>query len=155
MNRPWVYFILVTAFVLLEATFLNAVKIFNVKPDIVLVSVIGIGVSLPFTWVLALSCFAGFLLDIFSTGAFGVNILIMCLAAFISRRASRQLYIENKYVVVTLVLVISIVCSIIRKGIGPPLPFGVALRYCIIEVLYTLAACPLVLKIFPSVPDIL
>jgi len=147
MSRQARIFIYLFIFFILEATVLNNFKLFGVKPDLLLISVVVFGLFLPAFWVIVFSCFCGLLLDIFYSGPFGVNIVMFCILGLLSRKLAKNLYIENDNVVIAVVFAASLLLSFIRRFMVPNVSSWLALRFCIQEALYTAFFSPFVFRV--------
>ena len=137
-------------FALLQTTILNCVTIFNVKPDLLLSSVIIASLFFKPQWAIPLSIFAGILKDIFSVNVFGLNSILFFLWSFLIIKLSRKISFDSNYVRLVLVFIIAILNNIITRLIflflGNFISLGLFLRITFIESLYTALIFPLALR---------
>ena len=135
---------------LLQTTILNCVNIFNVKPDLLLISVIIASLSFKPQWAISLSTFAGILKDIFSVNVFGLNTILFFLWSFLIIKLSRKILFDSNYVRFVLIFIIAILNNIIIRLIflflDNFISLGLFLRITFIESLYTALILPLALK---------
>lgn len=156
--RKWNFFIFVLIAGLLEATFLNYFKIFNVKPNLILSLIVIASLYLDRGESLALACFSGILKDIFSIQVFGINTLLFTLWSFTIIKLSRQIPLDSNYIRLGLIFIIVIIHDIAATLILLSLnkavvPWGIYLRITFLESLYTLAVFPLLFRVVkPALP---
>ncbi len=148
--KKLIFISVIIIFVLLEATVLNCVNVFNVKPDLLLACVIIASLFLEPAWAIFLSIFAGILKDIFSVNAFGMNTIFFFLWSLLIVRLSRKITFESNYIRLALVFIIvmlnNIVIRLVFLFLGNFISWGIFLRITFIESLYTALIFPLVLK---------
>ena len=148
--KKLIFISIIIIFVLLQATVLNYVNIFNVKPDLLLISVIIASLFFEPVWAISLSIFAGILKDIFSVNAFGMNTVLFFLWSFLIIKLSRKIIFDSNYIRLALMFIIAILNSIIVRLIflflGNFISWGIFLRITFIESLYTALIFLLVLK---------
>jgi len=135
---------------LLQATILNYVNIFNIKPDLLLISVIISGLFFEPAWAISLGVFAGILKDIFSVNSFGVHTVLFFLWSFLIIKLSRKISFDSNYTRLALIFIIAIFNNITIRLIllfsGSFISWGIFLRITFIEPLYTAFIFLLVLK---------
>ncbi len=148
--KQLIFISVIIIFVLLEATVLNCVNVFNVQPDLLLACVIIASLFLEPAWAIFLSIFAGILKDIFSVNAFGMNTIFFFLWSLLIVRLSRKITFESNYIRLALVFIIvmlnNIVIRLVFLFLGNFISWGIFLRITFIESLYTALIFPLVLK---------
>jgi len=148
--RNWIFLIAIVILGLIQVTILNYVKIFNIKPDLLLISLLLSSLFFEMKWAFILGVFAGILKDIFTIDAFGTNTLLFALWAYLIVKLSKKISIDNNYIRVPLMFIITLFTSIITRLIlltqGNAIPFGITLRIMFLEPLYTALIFPLVLK---------
>jgi len=149
--KKLIFISVIIIFVLLEATVLNCVNVFNVKPDLLLACVIIASLFLEPAWAIFLSIFAGILKDIFSVNAFGMNTILFFLWSLLIVRLSRKITFESNYIRLALVFIIAVLNNIVIRLVflflGNFISWGIFLRITFIESLYTALIFPLVLKL--------
>lgn len=142
--KKQVFFISILLLGLLEVTILEFLKIFNVKPNLLLISAVVLSLSLEFKLAFALSVFAGLLKDVFSLNAFGINILLFPLWSFLILKLSKKVSLENDIIRIVLIFIVvisnDIIIKLIFSSLGRFIPLGVFLRTTFLEALYTAAA---------------
>jgi rod shape-determining protein MreD len=146
-----IFFLIILACCLLQATLLNSFRFFWVKPDLLLVCVVIASLSFDLKWALTYSVFAGFFKDIFGPHMFGINILLFPLWAVLIKRLARDISFDNLLLKVILMCVVTfthnIANGLIIVYLGNYIPLGIFTRIVVIESLYTALCLPLVLKI--------
>jgi len=154
--RNWIFALAIATLSILQVTLLDYLKVFGVKPDLLLICVVIASVSLELKWVLFFAIFSGFLKDIFAPGAFGINILMLPLWGFLTRQLSKKISIDNDSRRMVLIFVIVIFNDIASRMIflflgNPSISLGIFLRIIILESLYTALVSPLVFRIIKLV----
>lgn len=151
MKQKVIFFIIVTVAVLLQITVLNSFKILNVKPDLILISIILGSLSFELSWAIGFSIFAGILKDIFSLNIFGINTFLFPLWSFLIIRLSKRMTLDNSFICAALVAVITIINNIVIKLInlylGNSINIGIFLHILFFECIYTALVLPLVFKV--------
>lgn len=150
--RNWVFLLAIVIFSIFQVTILNNFRIFNVKPDLLLISVVMASLIFEFKWALLLSIFIGILKDALCINTFGINTLLFPLWAFIIIKLSKKISVDNNFIRVVFVLIITISNIIITKLMflflnSFVIPLGIFIRTAFIESLYTALIFPLVFKI--------
>jgi len=127
--------------VILQSTVFDYLKIFNVKPDIVLIAVVILGLSLKLKWVMIFSYFAGFLKDMLGGFPFGINVLVLPLLGFLVFKLSKRMEIETRYLKTALVFIAvisqNLVVSLLIVLLGLDISTGVFSRFAVISSIYT------------------
>jgi len=149
-----IFIAVILFFALLQATILNYLNIFNVKPDLLLTSVVIACLYLEPVQAISLSIFAGVMKDIFSVNAFGINTILFFLWSFLVIKLSREISFDSSYVRLVLIFIIAILNNIVIRLIflflGNFISWGIFLRITFIEPLYTALIFPLALKFAQS-----
>lgn len=137
--------------VVLQSTLLDYIKIFNVKPDLVLVAIIIISLSLDLKWVMMFSYLAGLFKDTLGIEPLGLNILALPLIGFLVFKLSKKIIIETNYMKIATVFtavilenLIAILCLILM---GSGIPIGIFFRFTIVGSIYTALLFPLVYRL--------
>jgi len=145
--------LLVTTLILgiLQMTFLEYFRIFGVKPDLLLVSVVIAGIFFKMRPVLIFAILTGIFKDIFSLSPFGLNVLLFSLWGFLVVKISREISIEDNIAAATLVFIIALLQNI-ATGLalvysGSFVPIGIFLRIVLLGSLYTSFTLPVILKL--------
>ena len=148
--KNFIFIAIIVIFGLLQTTILNYVNIFNIKPDLLLISVIIASLFFEPIWAISLSIFAGILKDVFSVNAFGVHTILFFLWSFLIIKLSRKITLDNNYIKLVLIFIIAVLNNIIIRLIflflGNFISLGLFLRISFIEPLYTAFIFLLVLK---------
>lgn len=149
--KKWVFLFIIFIVGILEASVLNDIKIFNIKPDFLLIAVVAAALNFDSKWTFVLSLFAGIMKDIFGINKFGLNVLLFPLWAFAIMRLSRKISIESNFMRVVLVFIISIFHNMIARAILVSsrgfLPVGIYLPTLLFESAYTALISPLFFKV--------
>ena len=148
--KNFIFIAIIIIFGLLQTTILNYVNIFNIKPDLLLISVIIASLFFEPIWAISLSIFAGILKDVFSVNAFGMHTILFFLWSFLIIKLSRKITLDNNYIKLVLIFIIAILNNIIIRLIflflGNFISLGLFLRITFIDSLYTALIFLLVLK---------
>ncbi|RJO65639.1 MAG: rod shape-determining protein MreD [Candidatus Omnitrophota bacterium] len=145
------YAALMLAFCLLQATWLNALKIFSVKPDILLITMIIAALNFKPGKALGFSVYAGVLKDILSPFPVGLHTLLFPLWSFFIIALSKKIVVDSTLLYSVLAAIIVILQSIGARMtlafLGEDMPSGIFLRIMILGALYTALAMPIVWKL--------
>ncbi|MGD0336765.1 MAG: rod shape-determining protein MreD [Candidatus Omnitrophota bacterium] len=138
---------------LLQTTVFNYLRIFNVKPDLLLIVAVSGVFSMQERQALFFCLFCGLFKDIFASGILGINTVLFCVWGLVISRLSRQLTIDNNYVRIGTMFVISILNNIALGAAvvypGKSVPAGVFLRIIILGSFYTTVIFGLISMVFP------
>ncbi len=137
------FFIIISACALLQVTIVDYFKVFTVKPDLILISMVIVNLLLDWRWAFGLSIFAGTLKDILCLSAFGTNTLLFALWSFLIIKLSRKISLENIYLRAALMFVVVFASDIMAR---PPVPAGIFLRIAFLEAVYAAILLPLVYR---------
>lgn len=145
-NFKFPILIIILAFV--QVVFLEYVKVFNVKPDLLLISAVIASFIFRGRYSLALVLFAGLIKDIFGSNSYGINILLFSLWYFLIVILSRQITMDNSIIRLALIFIISIFHNLISGlmlfYLGKPLAVGIFIRTIIFASIYTTTIFPLI-----------
>ena len=134
-----------------QLTLLGHFRIFGIKPDLLLVTVVLASLFLEMRWAIVFGVGVGIFKDIFSLNPFGLNILLFGLWSFLSAKISREITIEDTLSVTLLVLVIALLQNIASGLVviysGNFVPLGIFLRISLFGSFYTALTLPLILKV--------
>jgi rod shape-determining protein MreD len=148
--RNWLFLVGIVILGLIQVTLLNYVKIFDVKPDLLLISLLISSLFFERKWAFILGISAGILKDIFATNIFGANTLLFALWTYLIIKLSKKISLDNNYIRAPLMFIITLSTSIITRLIliaqGNVIPLGITLRIMFLEPLYTALIFPLILK---------
>ena len=147
----WITLLVIIILGLLQVTVLDYFKVFGIKPDLLLASVVLASLYLELKWVLGLGIFAGSLKDIFSANPLGLNTLLFPLWIFLIINLSRKISIDKDFIRAILIFIIvffnNIIARIILLLLGKFIPWGVFLRIAFLESFYTAFVSPLVFRV--------
>jgi len=157
--KKWIFFILVLAAVLLEATVLNSFRLFYAKPALVFTCVVLSAFYLDLGPALLLALFAGILQDIFSASLYGIHTLLYPVWTYLIIKVTAKMSLENDYLRMGLaaifLLIYDIFARLVLISLGKPaLALGIFLRITFFELFYTSAVFLLLSKfIRPTVSE--
>ncbi len=153
--KNWIFLFIIITCVLLQITILDYIKILNVKPDLLMVSVVFVSIFLGVRQALFFSIFAGILKDALSINAFGINTLLFPLSSFLIINLSKKVSLDNNLIRMASVFIIMLINDVITRLIflflGNFISWGIFLRTAFMESLYTAFILPLVFKIIKPV----
>lgn len=141
--------------VLFQLTFVDCFRIFNARPDFILICLVIVSLYLDLKWALILGVFSGLLKDVLSANSFGINTLIFPFLSFVLIKLSKKISIENNFVRSAVVFVIGLfyhgVTGLIFFSLGKfRLPVFFFLRATVLESLYTALILPLAFRILKA-----
>jgi rod shape-determining protein MreD len=149
--KKWFLLGLILILVFLEVTILNYFRIFNAKPDLLLIVVIIVSLVFDLRWALIFSILSGVLKDIFSTNLFGINAVLFPLWSLLIIKLSKRISIDNNFISCALIFSISLFTAILTRLIcaylGKFVPLGTFFTIAFLDSLYTALVLPLMLKI--------
>ncbi|MDD4894033.1 MAG: rod shape-determining protein MreD [Candidatus Omnitrophica bacterium] len=135
---------------LLQATVLNYISIFNVKPDLLLSCAVIASLIFSAPWAVFFSIFSGILQDILSVNAFGIHTILFALWSILIIKLSRKISFDNDYMKIALlaavVLFNNIIIRLVFLFLNNFISWGIFLRITFIDSLYTVLIFPLILK---------
>lgn len=153
--RNWLFFSLTLFLGVLELTLLGYFKIFNIKPDLLLISAVFASLLLEPQPATALSLSAGLIKDCTSSNLFGLNTSLFVLWSFLIMKLNRKISLENNFLRLGLVFAVALlhntVSGIILLYLGRAIPAGIFLRMVLVGSLYTALVSPLVFGIIKRV----
>jgi rod shape-determining protein MreD len=150
--RILILIVIILVLSLLQVTFFEYFTFFNIRPDLLLVTLVLVSLRMSFSgWPLVLGLIAGFLKDSSGIGGFGLNSFLFPFWCFLVLNLSRKITLENNFLRGLLVFVVALLhniitgLSVIYMG-GFILP-GIFLRIVFFDSLYTAIALPLLARI--------
>lgn len=145
------FLLLILIAVFFEVSFLGSFRIFNAKPNLLLILVVIASLSFELRWALFFCILAGALKDVFCADIFCLNTLMFGLLSFLIARLSREITIDNYLVSIILVFFVVFFSGIIVRLAyvysGRYISLGIFLRTAFFESLFTMLVVPLVFKI--------
>lgn len=153
--KNWIFLLSIFIIAVFQATILDVFKIFNVKPDILLVAVVVSSIYLDLKWALVLAVFAGILKDSLNLHSFAINTLILTVFSFLTVKISKKISLDNNFICSLLLFIIVVSNGIIIRlsyfSGDQFIPLGIFLRTLFLESLYAIAILPLVYKLLKQV----
>jgi len=144
------FYLCVIICAIVQATMLDYIRLWSVKPDLLLLCCVVVGLTLSLRDGLYLGILAGFLKDILSLNHYGISTLFFPLVVFLVFKLSTKIATENSslsaMVVFFVVILNEVVSKILLEFFGVFIPAGVFLRVIILEALYTAIISILVFK---------
>jgi rod shape-determining protein MreD len=111
-RRAIVYIIILYFLIILQTTLLDYIKVYNVKPNLLLVFIVSAALLRGRLEGALIGVAAGFLMDVFSGGMFGVCMLAGLYAGFANGSVNFRLYKENYMVVIFFTFVTTVIFEI-------------------------------------------
>ncbi len=139
--RNLIFLVIIVILGLFQVTFLDYIRLFNVKPDLLLLCMVLSSLFLNFKWAFALGISCGVLKDILSAKTFGLNTLVFSLWILLIIKLSKKITLDNIFIRVALIFLISLVNNVIERlfllSFGNSIPLGISLRIIFLEPIYT------------------
>jgi rod shape-determining protein MreD len=139
-GRGWIFFGIIIACGLLQATLLDALRVFNLKPDLLLLCCVFASLSFEPRIALILSAFCGIFKDILS-GPGLANTVLFCIWSLLIIKLSRNVALESRRARLLLVFCVgltqNIACGLISVYSGRYIAPGIFLRIVFAGSLYT------------------
>lgn len=151
MKNKWNFLLLILGLGLLQVTIFDFFRFFYVRPNLLLISVVIATLTFDLRSAVIFSAFAGMLMDVFASGAFGLNILLFSLWSFLIFKISRIVPLDEDLlrigVVFILVLVHDILTGLVLISLGKVISFGIILRTTIFDSILTTLVSTLVFRL--------
>ncbi len=148
--KKWHFLLTTLALGLLEAGFPDFFRVFNVKPDLILISVVVAGIYLEFRTALGAAVFGGILKDVLGANAIGINTALFPTWCFLIRKLSKEVSLSDDYLhpvfVFLTVIFNDVAARMIFMFLGSFLSWGIFLRVIFLESLYTALATYLIFR---------
>ena len=136
---------------LLQATLIENVRIFSVKPDLLLICLVLASLIFDFKWAFVFGISCGFLKDCFSASAFGLNTVLFALWCVLIIELSRKVTLDYVFTKVALLFIVSIIHNIALGltlvYLGNFIPFGIFFRNCLMSAVCTTLFLPLIFQV--------
>ena len=136
---------------ILQVTLLNNIRIFYVKPDLLLICVVLASLFFDFKWAFAFSIFAGIFKDSFIASPFGINTILFPVWCILIVELAKKISIDFDLIQLGLLFIISLLHNIVQGTtliyLGNFIPFGIFLRNVSVSAIYTTLLSPLVFEI--------
>ncbi len=140
--KKWLFFFFILAALFIEVAFLGGFRIFNAKPNLLLILVVIASLCFEFKWAFLFAVVIGMLKDVFCADIFCINTLMFALWSLLVARLSREITIDNEIVSIILIFFVVFLNDIALKAAfaysGRHIPFGIFLRVAIFDSLFTM-----------------
>ncbi|TRZ96373.1 rod shape-determining protein MreD [bacterium] len=154
MKRAYFLLILI-AFGLLQSTLLNYLRVFGVKPDILLISVVIASLYFDWGWGLFFSISAGLIKDILGVYPLGINTALFTIWSIVIMQLVKKINLDYRGIRTLLIFTVAILNDIITSLIlisgGSFVPLWIFLRISLLSAVYTASVWPLIFKAVKSV----
>jgi rod shape-determining protein MreD len=149
------FLFLIVVLAVAQVSIFSHFRIFSVKPDFLLVTVVAASVIFSPAWAIAFSAFAGFLKDSLGISGFSVETILFPLWSILIIKLSSKMPLDHKLIRVLVVFFTVIINAIVSRllllSIGSSIPSRVFLKVIIFEPVYTALLSALVFKIIHPV----
>lgn len=149
--KKWFFLLIIVILGALQVTILDYLKIFHVRPDLLLITLVVASLNFDLRTAIIFGAFAGIIKDVFGASAFGLNTLLFPLWSFLLYKLSREITVDDDLIrmglVAALVIIHNIAFGIILISKGEFVSFGIYLRIVIVETVLTTLVSPLVFMI--------
>lgn len=149
--KKFIFFIIIVISGILQVSILNTIRIFYVKPDLILICVVLASLIFEFKWAFFLSIFCGILKDSFSASTFGINTILFPVWCFLIIELAKKISIDFDWIRLAVVFIISVLhnitTGIILIYLGNFIPLGIFCRNVSVGAIYTTLFLPAVLEI--------
>jgi rod shape-determining protein MreD len=146
MKKP-IFILAIVSLGVLQVTVADFVRIFNVKPDLLLMGACLGSLYFELPWAIASAVLAGVLKDSVSLSQFGTNTLLFALWSFLVFRLAKKVSIDSDPRCAALVFLISMAhnttTGLLFVYSGNPVPLGIFLRTVSVGSIYTALVVPL------------
>lgn len=131
----------------LQVSFFDHLRVFNVKPDLLLCGVVTAAMYLGPVYGVACGILAGLFIDLFSPASLGMRTVVYFLWSLALYRLSRKISVDDALYFAFLVFLVSLIDGIVVKIIflysGKVIPLGVFFKIIILGSLFTAMVSPL------------
>lgn len=149
--KKLIFIALIAACGIVQLVFPQYLRVFGVKPDLILACAVAANLVFEFRWALFLSLLAGIFKDSFIISSFGSNAVLFAFWSLLVCEIKRRFSLDFVYVQVILLWVIALLqnlsTGLIVISSGNIVPSGIFLRIVFLGALYTAAALPLLLPL--------
>jgi len=151
------FLLLVILLGVLQLSVFNPLRLFNLKPDLLLIAALVSVFAFEFKYALGFGILCGLFKDIFGVCALEFNTFLFILWVYLIFRLSKQVSTENIWVRVALIFLIAVLQNFITGLIylysGSPIPLGIFLRVMFLSSVYTTLLSPLIFKVAKLIVD--
>ncbi len=149
--KKWIFLLIIIISGVLQVTILNNIRIFYVKPDLLLICVVYASLFFDLKWAFAFSIFAGIFKDSFLAAPFGINTILFPVWCLLIIELAKKISIDFDLIQLGLLFIISLLHNITQGTVlvylGNFIPFGIFLRNVSISAVYTTLFLPLMFEI--------
>lgn len=137
---------------ILQSTLFNYFRIFNVKPDAILIALIVSVSFFEFKWSVIFAFLCGILRDLFSILPFGLNTIIFVLWVILAKQIYRRLSVEDKLISYTVPCMIILLNNLTLQAIffllGQSIALGIVVKIVLLELIFAVLLVLPLYKIF-------
>lgn len=148
--RAFIFFLIIILCGTLQATVLGHFRVFNVKPDLLLLDMVMASLIFKPRLALSFSIFAGIFKDAFSAYTFGINMVLFPLWSLLIIFLSGKITLEDDYIRLGLALSVAFIhnmaAGLLSVSAGSFIPLGILLRIIFVGAIYTGASFFLFVK---------
>jgi rod shape-determining protein MreD len=127
--------------ILSQATICDYLKLFNIKPNLILIALMIVSISFKLEWSLIFSLILGALTDLLGISKPGISVLFFPLLCFLIIKLSRKITLDNAYIFSAftgiLVVIYGLTTRFFLLSLGNSISIGIFLRVIFIESIYT------------------
>ncbi|MFA4889358.1 MAG: hypothetical protein WC628_07295 [Candidatus Omnitrophota bacterium] len=149
--KKLIFIALIAACGIIQLMFPQYLRVFGIKPDLILACVVVANLTFEFRWAFALSLLAGIFKDSLIISSFGSNTVLFAIWSLLVCEIKRRFSLDYILVQVILLWVIALLqnlsTAIIVISSGNIVPAGIFLRIVFLGALYTAIALPLLLPL--------
>lgn len=148
--RYGLFFLAVIILAFLELTLLDLARVFNIKPNLLLIGVVFAALAFELKWAILFAMLSGALKDIFSINPFGLNTVLFTLLGFFIFKLSRKIFLEDNLsrmiVAFAVVLFYDLAAALVFLFFGNFVSLGMFLRIGFLDSVYSALCFPLLYK---------
>lgn len=148
----WLFILLVLFSCPLQSSLMPVLRVFSVRPDLLLLAVFISGMHFSLRAAVVLSIFCGVLKDLLAVSPLGINTLIFPLLGFLIFKLSRKISIEDNVVYSAVCFAATFFYEILYRAasefLGSHIPGFMFLRIAFLEAAYNALFFPLLLRFF-------
>lgn len=145
--KNWIFLAVIILLSLIQVVFLDCLRFFSIKPDILLIAVMFLALYFEFRWAIALSLLSGLLKDIFTLNQFGISTILFPLWCCLIIKLSRKISLDNYFIIIAAIFLVTFLNNaatrIILLFFGVSFPLGLFARIAVVESFYNALLLPL------------
>lgn len=139
--RYWFFILLILAVAILQSSAIDALRIWNVKPDILFSIVVVVSLLLEFRLAIIFSIVSGIFKDSLGINYLAINTFLFPLWSFLILQAAKRMQLEGNLRQITLIFIVvifnSLVCRLFFFSTTAQIPVGIFARTLFLESIYT------------------